>query len=664
MLRRIVRRVIVDSFVILLSYTIANLACYVIRSDPAWILPVSWFWIILVTFHIGVNATFGFYHRIWGSGSVLEPLWLLVSTGISTFGLFTLYRLAFPSVEIFDLLVIYLIGAISTCAGFLLIRYRLFIWRRILFKMNGVKIEGQNRVLIVGMTREAQQLAIHLDNDDLHRFKVMGFIGHNPQHKKMIVVQWPVLGVPSDIPKITEDKKIDIILIVQNGVNGIDLNDIINICQLTIAQIKILPDGLDVLNNNRWDLSLLRDVTVEDLLEREPAEIDEVMCLAMIKDKVVLVTGASGSIGSELCRQIIKYQPSQLIILDNNESALHDLNIELQRKLNYPNSHSVLADITCSAKIKELFDSERPNLVFHAAAYKHVPMLQIYPEEAVRTNILGTMILSECAARFDTERFVFISTDKAVNPESVMGATKRICEMWLRALNHIAGQTTYTIVRFGNVIGSRGSVVPIFKRQIEWGGPLTVTHQDMTRYFMSIPEAVSLVLHAMTLNCQDETYMFDMGKRISILDLAQRMILVRGLRVDHDIGISFTGIRPGEKLHEELFYGGEIRRTTKHSRIFSLRDIEPGPDLKTMLGVILLLADVAQRQNVTHILRRAVLISAYQDWDTLVQLVTDMDLLETYQPPAALLDGSVLIDHDIIRDFIREYSPPTIVHEV
>jgi FlaA1/EpsC-like NDP-sugar epimerase len=349
--------------------------------------------------------------------------------------------------------------------------------------------------------------------------------------------------------------------------------------------------------------------------------------------------------------------------LDNNESALHDLHIELHRKLNFSNAHAVLADITSAADIKELFDTERPQVVFHAAAYKHVPLLERYPEEAVRVNIMGTMILSECAARFDAERFIFISTDKAVNPESVMGASKRVCEIWLRALNPIAGATIFTIVRFGNVLGSRGSVVPIFRRQIAWGGPLTVTHKDMTRFFMTIPEAVSLILYASTFCSPIDTYMLDMGERVSILDLAYRMIRLRGLRVHEDIGVDFIGIRQGEKLHEELYYGNELRYSTIHSRIYSLRDIESDINFKNILSAILLLADVAQRQGMHHILRRAILLAAYQDWDVFTKLMVDMGLVQSYQHPAALKDSSVLLDQNSVYNFIQAYSADEVPHQ-
>ncbi|MBN1872928.1 MAG: polysaccharide biosynthesis protein [Anaerolineae bacterium] len=663
MLRRVIRRVIADSLIVTLSYMVALFYFYMTHHvflDV--ILQLSWFLIgsVIVLVYLTVNAILGFYQRVWGSGSVLEPLWLLVSTGLATLLLYELSHLLFSLLYRFDLFPVILMGGNLTCIGFLGIRYRLFIWRRLkCINHNAPSNIEQSRVLIVGMTYAAQQLAAHLMQDKLQHFQIVGFIDHDPTRINMIVQQWPVLGAPADIPCIAAEKKIDVIVVVQNGILSMGLDKLLNLCQDTSAQIKILPDGLDVLENRRWDLSVLRDVTIEDLLGRKQAESDKTPCCNMVRGKVVLVTGASGSIGSELCRQLSTFAPARLILLDNNESALHDLGVDLQKNLNCSALRLVLGDITHGAKMKELFETEHPHLVFHAAAYKHVPMLELYPEEAVRVNILGTMILSEYAARYDVEHFVFISTDKAVNPSSVMGASKRICELWIAALSHIAACTTYTTVRFGNVIGSRGSVVPIFKRQIEWGGPLTLTHPEMTRYFMSIPEAVSLVLHAMTLDHQSDIYMLDMGEQVSILELARRMIRLRGLRVNHDIYIQYTGIRPGEKLHEELIYGNEVRQSTNHKKVYRLQLHKTAPDLKNILGAMLLLADAAQRQHSHDPLRYAVLAAAREEWDTFRDLIADMGLSSNYQPPVLLQGCSILIEGDFVFNFFNKLIPPT-----
>jgi FlaA1/EpsC-like NDP-sugar epimerase len=321
---------------------------------------------------------------------------------------------------------------------------------------------------------------------------------------------------------------------------------------------------------NRQHLPLLRDVTVEDLLGRQAVKIDDQRCRSLVAGKVVLVTGAAGSIGSEICRQVLAFGPRRLIMLDNNESGLYDLQIELSaRNTDSTDLHYIIASITDRSKIDGVFRRHTPAIVFHAAAYKHVPLMESFPEEAVRVNVGGTVVLLECAERYNVARFVLISTDKAVDPQNVMGATKRIGEL----LTLSAGQATtsrFTAVRFGNVLNSRGSVVPTFEKQIEMGGPVTVTDPDMKRFFMSIPEAVSLVIEAATLTKGNDLFMLEMGEEISISSLAQRMIRLRGLRVDHDIHIRYTGTRPGEKLRESLNAPREAREPTEHPAIYRL----------------------------------------------------------------------------------------------
>lgn len=653
---RVVRRTWADTLIVVVAYTIAfglSDSAYALYSYEAWILVG----IVTVTTYLSVNAALGFYSRLWGYGGVKEPLLVLVSTEFATLILVLAHAVLYPACVTCDLVTTILIGGNLTLIGFLGIRYRHLI-RRTLRHSNGRRPSPeQSRVLIVGTTQEARQLSRRLNQDDLRRYQVVGFIDDKPTRMHMVVENWRVVGTTADIPRITHTEQVDVIVIAKSGINSNNLNKLVSLCQQTPAQIKILPDGLDVLNNRRWDLRTLRDVTVDDLLGREPAKIDAVLCQEVITDRVVLVTGASGSIGSELCRQISRFSPARLVMMDNNESALHDLMVELKRDPNHPPLQMTLGDITHSAKMKRLFENERPQLVFHAAAYKHVPMLEIYPEEAVRVNILGTMILSEYAARYDVEHFVFISTDKAVKPSSVMGASKRISEIWLAALNRIAAHTVYTTVRFGNVIGSRGSVVPTFSRQIEWGGPMTVTHPDMTRYFMSIPEAVSLVLHAMTLSKDGNVYMLEMGEQVSILALAKRMIRLRGLRVGSDIQINYTGIRPGEKLHEELAYGNEVRQMTSHRRIYRLRSQQALPELVDLLGYLAVLTEVAQHPGINGRLRPALLAVAQGDLDESLNLIADTDLLKRYQ--GVTLPAAQDENGPAKQDFAQPFASPT-----
>ena len=314
-------------------------------------------------------------------------------------------------------------------------------------------------------------------------------------------------------------------------------------------------------------MNSLRDVEIEDLLGRDVIELDNKGISALIKDRTVLVTGGGGSIGSELCRQIIKYNPKKLVILDIYENNLYD--IELELKANYPKAkiEAVVASVRDSKRMDEVFEELKPSIVFHAAAHKHVPLMENNPLEAVKNNIFGTYNVVNSADKYKTEKFVLISTDKAVNPTNVMGASKRVCEMIVQAKNKVS-KTEYVAVRFGNVLGSNGSVIPVFKKQIEKGGPVTVTHKDITRFFMTIPEAVGLILQAVTYANGGEIFVLDMGEPVKIYDLAVSLIKLSGYEPGVDIQIEFTGLRPGEKLYEELLMAEEGLTSTKHNKIF------------------------------------------------------------------------------------------------
>jgi len=319
----------------------------------------------------------------------------------------------------------------------------------------------------------------------------------------------------------------------------------------------------------------LRDITLDDLLGREPVQVDYTACSQSVRDKVVLVTGAAGSIGSELCRQVLTFQPRELHLLDNNESGLYDLSFELGSISPETTIRLWVANVSDPERVDAIFQKVRPALVYHAAALKHVPLMEEHPGEAFRANVLGTLHVAKAARTYQTGVFVLISTDKAVRPSSIMGATKRIAELLVMALARESERTSFVAVRFGNVMGSRGSVVPLFMSQIERGGPVTVVHPDAMRYFISIPEAVSLVIQAGTYGGRGDIYMLDMGEEINILELAERIIRLRGLRPGHDIEVVFTGPRPGEKLREELVADYERLEATAHPKVNRLSaDVE------------------------------------------------------------------------------------------
>ncbi len=469
-----------------------------------------------------------------------------------------------------------LVGQTLSLIGFVTVRYRSRVisgatWRwRAIWRQEFPNQE--TRVLIVGAGDAGQTTAWRLK----HRapsgsdYRVVGFVDDDPAKQHLYVEGSEVLGARADIPRLVMAHNVDLIVVAVHNITGPEFRDVLSYCERTKARIKVMPDVFAVISEDKG-ATVLRDVQPEDLLGRQIVGWHEGVDVSPVQQKVVLVTGAAGSIGSELCRQILKYEPVKLILLDNNESGLHDLVTELITDENRHKLVPVLADITSRPVLERVFAQHHPRVIFHAAAYKHVPMLEDYPDESIRVNVGGTRQVAELAMEFGAERFVLISTDKAVNPSSVMGASKRVCELMMHALaEKCHNSTLYTSVRFGNVLNSRGSVVPTFNRQIDAGGPVTVTDPEMCRYFMTIPEAVNLVIHAACLTKGDDLFMLQMGDEVRILDLAERMIRMRGLRPYIDIPIEFTGVRPGEKLHEELHDHVEQTLPTVHPDIMQL----------------------------------------------------------------------------------------------
>jgi FlaA1/EpsC-like NDP-sugar epimerase len=376
----------------------------------------------------------------------------------------------------------------------------------------------------------------------------------------------PIVGNTDKIFDVIDKYNIDEIIIALPSASNKDMNEIFDKCAETPCKVKILPSVSQLIDESVI-IQKIRDVDIEDLLGREPIKLDVDEITSYIKGNSILVTGGGGSIGSELCRQIASYSPKQLIILDNYENNLYDIQNELLNA--YPNLNivGVIANIREKNRIEGIFAKYRPHVVFHAAAHKHVPLMEANPAEAIKNNVIGTLNVAECADRFGVKRFVLISTDKAVNPTNIMGATKRIAEMIIQAINKHS-KTEFVAVRFGNVLGSNGSVIPLFKKQIEQGGPVTVTHPEIIRYFMTIPEAVQLVMQAGAMAKGGEIFVLDMGEPVKIYDLALNLIKLSGFEPEVDIKIEFTGLRPGEKLYEELLMAEESLEATKNNKIF------------------------------------------------------------------------------------------------
>jgi len=424
------------------------------------------------------------------------------------------------------------------------------------------------KILIVGAGDAGEKILREImDNQRLH-YKVMGFIDDDPRKRGRSIHGVLVRGNLKKLASILEKEDIDEILIADPSAGGEQIRDIVEICKSHDVSYKRLP-RMGELIDGRVSVKVLRDISYEDLLGRPPVKLDDRGIRSCIKDKTVLVTGCGGSIGSELCRQIVRYQPGCLLLLDAGEANLFHIQMELQNESNFNQHKAILGQVQDKNLMEDIFQKYRPRIVFHAAAYKHVPMLEANPWEAVFNNIIGTRMAMEMAVQYGVERFVLISTDKAVHPVNVMGASKRVTELLMQSLQDQG--TRLMAVRFGNVIGSSGSVIPVFRRQIERGGPVTVTHPEVTRYFMTIPEAAQLVLQAAGMGQGGEIFVLKMGTPVRIADMARDLIRLSGKNPDTDVQIVYTGLRAGEKLYEELITEGEGILPTPHEKILVLR---------------------------------------------------------------------------------------------
>jgi len=432
---------------------------------------------------------------------------------------------------------------------------------------NGKK-EEQKNLLIIGAGEAAREIIKTVKTSMRGKYNIVGLIDDNPNKRNYIISGVRILGDRHEIISICKDKKVDTIFFSITNIDNINKKKILNICQETGAKLRVLPGIADLINNKSL-VQNLRDVEIEDILGREAITLDNENIGELIQDKCILVTGGGGSIGSELCRQIVKYNPKTLVIFDIYENNLYNIEMEL-RQNHYDekiNIVPIIGSVRDKNRLESIFEKYKPYLVFHAAAHKHVPLMEISPLEAIKNNIFGTYNTVNLADKYNVKRFILISTDKAVNPTNIMGATKRMCEMIIQAKNK-SSKTEYAAVRFGNVLGSNGSVLPLFKKQIATGGPVTVTHKEITRFFMTIPEAVGLVLQAMSYAKGGEIFVLDMGEPVKIYDLAVSLIKLSGLEPDVDIPIKVTGLRPGEKLYEELLMQEEGLKQTAHNKIF------------------------------------------------------------------------------------------------
>jgi FlaA1/EpsC-like NDP-sugar epimerase len=588
LLKRIRNRHLLLSDLLLLP--IAAVLAFALRLDSIWLQlslgTMVAYAALAPLIKIPIFAAMGLYSRFWRYANADELLllsWAAMLGAMTQGALFFVAQVIFPdwltpgvprSIPLIDMLLTLVVIAAP--------RFALLLWSqssRRAIKASAAP-QAQQRVLIAGAGLAGAMIARELRANPQTGLIPVGFVDDDPHKHGMLIQRVRVLGGRKAIPALVRDYQVDQVIIAMPSVPGSSVREIMEICDQVGARARIIP-GMYELLSGAAQIGQLRDVQIEDLLRRAPVQTDTDQVAALIRGRRVLVTGAGGSIGSELCRQIARYAPAELILLGHGENSIFDIHNELKvegSRLNFQpgtfNLQPVIADIRDGDRLASVFAMYRPDIVFHAAAHKHVPLMEDNVADAVTNNVLGTRSLVEASIAAQVEHFVLVSTDKAVNPSSVMGATKRVAELVVQDAARRAG-SAFVAVRFGNVLGSRGSVVPFFQRQIAAGGPVTITHPDVTRYFMTIPEAVQLMLQAATLGSGGEIFMLDMGEPVRIVDLARDLIRLSGLEPERDIEICYTGLRPGEKLFEELFGANEVYQPTRHEKIFIYRNGDP-----------------------------------------------------------------------------------------
>jgi len=561
-------RTVLDVAVLSIAYWLAFLFRFELQITHAGagVLFVSWPYVIVLQY--AALAAWGIPRMAWRYVSMVDTARVLVAMASSGIVLLIL-RLLTPMTGISVLVVP--LGVLATdfvlaFVGIVGVRAA-WRWRSETLARKRRMVDGErHRVLLIG-AGEAGVIVLRelMNRPDLGLVPV-GFVDDNASKLGTHIGGLQVLGKIEDVAQIAERKRAKRALITIANASGADMRRITNHCREAGLDTKIIP-GIYEIVGDKVNLSRIREVAIEDLLGREPVSLDESIIASTIRSRTVLVTGAGGSIGSELCRQVCRFGPERLILVERFENALFDIHRELASSFPHVPIEPRVGDVCDRVRMERIFATSRPAVVFHAAAHKHVPMMEWNPGEAVKNNIGGTKTIADLADLHGVERFVLVSTDKAVNPSSVMGASKRVAEIYVQALSQ-RSSTRFVMVRFGNVLGSSGSVVPIFREQIARGGPVMVTHPEMTRYFMTIPEASQLVLQAGSMGNGGEIFILDMGDPVKIVDLAHDLIVLSGLKPMEDIEIRFSGVRPGEKLFEELSTDAEHADKTRHPKIF------------------------------------------------------------------------------------------------
>ncbi len=461
------------------------------------------------------------------------------------------------------------------------------------------------RLLIVGAGNTGVTLLGDIHKKAVAEYEVVGFIDDDPRKQGTFILGLPVLGTVEGLPKICKDRNIEEIAIAMPSATHRQRRRVIQVCEGIKIRFHTVPSYSDIVSG-KFRVSQIRNVDINDLLGREAVELDLHSIETFLKNKVIFVSGAGGSIGSEMCRQVCNFGPKLLLLIEQAENPLFYIERELHRRFPAIQIKTIICDITDKLRVNEIFEKYRPEVVIHAAAHKHVPLMELNPGEAVKNNVVGTQVIADAADNYGATNFVMISTDKAVNPSSIMGSSKRIAEMYIQDLSKTS-KTQFVTVRFGNVLDSEGSVVPIFKKQIAEGGPVTVTHPEMKRYFMTIPEASQLVLQAATMGKGGEIFVLDMGEPVKIVDLAKELITLSGFSPEEDIEIKFTGIRPGEKLFEELAIKGEDMQPTKHPKIAIWKNIiKDREKLRAAINELVSIAKTSSYNEITKKIKELV----------------------------------------------------------
>ncbi|TYS63963.1 polysaccharide biosynthesis protein [Bacillus infantis] len=547
--KRLTFLVALDSLIVLtaiyLSYITLHPTLQIFKYETLMLTSIT----LLLSHHLFASI-YRLYNKAWEYASVGELVAIVKAVSLSIMMTALVQQLVIQDIYFRALVLAWMLHV-------LLIGGSRFSWRVYRDRYIKPQVE-QTRALIIGAGAAGTMLARQLLKNTDAGILPVAFIDDDPKKDRLQILGLPVVGGSKRINKSVETLQIDKIIIAIPSLNKNDMQKIFEQCAQTKAKTVIMPLIEDVMLGN-VSVNQFRDVQVEDLLGREPVQLDSESISQKLTGKTIMVTGAGGSIGSEICRQVIKFQPKKIVLVGHGENSIYLIDMELRNlKIENLEIRPVIADIQDRARIFEVMQEHQPDVVYHAAAHKHVPLMEYNPKEAVKNNVIGTKNVAEAADTFGVGTFVLVSSDKAVNPTNVMGSTKRIAEMVIQALDE-QSKTKFVAVRFGNVLGSRGSVIPLFKKQIQAGGPVTVTHPDMTRYFMTIPEASRLVMQAGALARGGEIFVLDMGEPVKIVDLAKNLIQLSGYTIE-EIGINFSGIRPGEKMFEELLNEKEVHK--------------------------------------------------------------------------------------------------------